>query len=409
MKKLSLRSPLKSLLWSLPVMPVLLLTACSFSLAEDITPPPGAQQPVVQEQPTEMVGPFFPVVAPDPAVGAPIYAEKCAPCHGDRGMGDGPSASQLSVPVAAIGDPSLARQYSPSEWFKVVTQGKLESFMPPFTSLSDRQRWDVVAYVYTLSMGSDALTTESALYQENCASCHGNSGKGDGPQASSLTTPVGDYTDQARMAVKSSTELFEAISKGVPPDMPGFESAGEGTQQLSEDDRWKLASLVQRLSFANPSGVAADQAGTGETTATLNAETLTNTEVITTTNTTTMTQTGPVVIQLINGSGGEIPEGLPVNLFGFDSMQLVYTDTLPSSSSGIVQFEVPKPAGRAFLAGMDYQNTTIGSDVAVVEDPATPITLTITLFDTTTDPSSLVVDRMHVFFLIFQNPAGANC
>jgi hypothetical protein len=36
--------------------------------------------------------------------------------------------------------------------------------------------------------------------------------------------------------------------------------------------------------------------------------------------------------------------------------------------------------------------------VAVVEDSTTPVTLTVTIFDTTTDQSDLVVDRMHVFF-----------
>lgn len=104
-------------------------------------------------------------------------------------------------------------------------------------------------------------------------------------------------------------------------------------------------------------------------------------------------------MRLVNGSGGEVPVDLPVTLYGFDAMQLVYTDTLPTQPGGVMVFNaVPKPAGRAFLAGVDYQNMTIGSDVAVVEDATTPLTLTVTIFETTTDQSDLVVDRMHVFF-----------
>jgi hypothetical protein len=74
------------------------LSACSFSLAEDITPPPGAEQvnlPGTQSPPSvEMV---YPLVPPNPINGQAIYAEKCAPCHGATGQGDGPKARQQLV------------------------------------------------------------------------------------------------------------------------------------------------------------------------------------------------------------------------------------------------------------------------------------------------------------------------
>ena len=68
------------------------LAAC-VSLASDITPPPGYVPP--QPQPT--AAPVYPMVPPDPQAGAPIYAEKCAPCHGESGLGDGSQAGALSV------------------------------------------------------------------------------------------------------------------------------------------------------------------------------------------------------------------------------------------------------------------------------------------------------------------------
>ena len=377
----------------------LLLSACSFTLAEDITPPPGAQTPVLQTEPTEMAGLFFPVVAPNPADGALIYTEKCAPCHGNQGMGDGPSAAQLSVPVAALGDPALARQSTPSEWFRIVTQGNLERFMPPFASLSDPQRWDVVAYVYTLSMGEAALQDGAALYQENCSGCHGETGKGDGSDADSLSTRVGDFTDQAAMAEKSTAALYAAITNGFGPDMPAFESTGEGHAQLSEEQRWNLASYVRTLSFISTEGTNAEASLAGQVTPTPSLGIVTESGEITSTLTTSPSLNGAVTVRLINGSGGDIPADLPVTLYGFDSMQLVYTDTLSSQPDGLMVFnEVPKPAGRAFLAGVDYQSMTVGSDVATVQDATTPITLTVTLYDTTADQSELVVDRMHVFF-----------
>ncbi|MGW8251213.1 MAG: c-type cytochrome, partial [Anaerolineales bacterium] len=125
------------------------LAGCSFSLAEDITPPPGAvQAPVSQTEPPPVNGPLYPLVPPNSENGAAIYAEKCAPCHGQTGLGDGPRSAQLPNPVTAIGSAEVARQATPARWYTQVTQGNLERFMPPFSSLSDRERWDVVAYAF---------------------------------------------------------------------------------------------------------------------------------------------------------------------------------------------------------------------------------------------------------------------
>jgi mono/diheme cytochrome c family protein len=376
------------LIISLSFTLLLLLSACSFSLAEDLTPPPGAETPVIQDQPTEMSGPFFPLVAPVPAEGAAIYAEKCAPCHGDSGLGNGPQANELSVPVTAIGDPAVARQSTPSEWFRIVTQGNLEKFMPPFTSLSDPERWDVVAYVYQLSMPAETLALGEQVYQANCAGCHGELGRGDGPQAGQLSTKPRDFSNQAWMAERTEADFFATISQGKASGMPAF------ADKLNEEERWAAAGYLRTLSFMNSATQAASEPAASSQTDELSAA-----GTITVTNPLTSTQTGPVAVQLINGSGGEVPAGLPVTLYGFDSMQLVYTETVTSQANGMALFaQVPKPLGRAFLAGVDYQETTAGSDVLSIEDPTVPVTLTVTIFDTTTDTAGLLADRMHIFF-----------
>ena len=70
-----------------------------------------ATQPIVQET-------ALPIVAPNAQNGGDIYIEKCAPCHGETGMGDGPQASALSIPPSALGDPQVARAAAPAEWFQ---------------------------------------------------------------------------------------------------------------------------------------------------------------------------------------------------------------------------------------------------------------------------------------------------
>src|SRR4030067_1322485 len=119
-----------------PLLLFLLLSACSFSLAEDITPPPGAEIPAeIPTQPPPS-GPLYPLVSPTPAAGALIYTDKCAPCHGSTGQGDGPQASQLPNQPAALAALEVARQSTPAEWYSLITQGNLERFMTPFNTPS---------------------------------------------------------------------------------------------------------------------------------------------------------------------------------------------------------------------------------------------------------------------------------
>ncbi len=221
----------------------LLLTACSFSLAEDVTPPPNYTPPApVETSAVTAASLSYPVVPPDPANGAAIFAEKCAPCHGAAGQGDGPRASSLPNPVAAIGTADLARKSTAAAWFDIITNGNLEKFMPPFSSsLSDGQRWDVLAYVYSLSETPAALAMGGQLYDQNCASCHGKTGKGDGVNAAGSMM---DFTDQASMAQKTGDDIYQAITAGKTPAMPAY------GDKFSDDQRRAMADYIRFLSFA---------------------------------------------------------------------------------------------------------------------------------------------------------------
>ncbi len=133
----------------------LLSAACS--LAGDVTPPPAlatAQmaRPLPEAATASAVTP--PDGPPDLTAGAVIFQEKCAPCHGPTGMGDGELAASLQFPPAALGDPDLARGVRPEDWYAVVTLGRIERLMPGFSSLSDQNRWDVVGYALSLSTGT---------------------------------------------------------------------------------------------------------------------------------------------------------------------------------------------------------------------------------------------------------------
>jgi mono/diheme cytochrome c family protein len=54
------------------------------------------------------------------------------------------------------------------------------------------------------------------FYVTYCSSCHGDSGKGDGPAAASLPVRPANHTDGSVMNKLSDKTLFDIISKGGP-------------------------------------------------------------------------------------------------------------------------------------------------------------------------------------------------
>jgi high-affinity iron transporter len=83
----------------------------------------------------------------------------------------------------------------------------------------------------------------AALYQAQCASCHGATGHADGPLAASLDPSPIAFADRERAASRSVMALYQVVSQGVSgTSMPAF-----GT--LSEEDRWALATYAGTLSY----------------------------------------------------------------------------------------------------------------------------------------------------------------
>jgi mono/diheme cytochrome c family protein len=418
------------------LMGLVILSGCNFSLASDITPPPNYTPEAVVAPTNSPV--IFPLVAPDPKQGAQLFTDHCVPCHGAAGLGDGPQASKLPNPVAAIGTADVARQASPSTWFQVITNGNLPLFMPPFaSSLSDAQRWDVLAYVYSLSMPDKSVADGKALFQPQCAACHGESGKGDGTKAASLSKPPKDLTNQSLLASLSANDLFGAITNGSAPDMPAFAS------QLNEDQRWALAAYVRSLSFSN--GPASGQASAatpagpastlipvtaGADTPTPDGPTQTPGTLaptpasgITTAAATTAAGTTPIAATTVAagmaGAGtingkitfdpgvtGSLPTGLTVNLVGYDGMTPALTKTAPVQPDGSYTVEnVDMPSGRFFMASVILDQVTFNSDVVQPQAGANALNLPILVHATSSDASILSVDRMHIF-LDFSTPGS---
>ncbi len=81
------------------------------------------------------------------ALGAALYSESCAVCHGDKGDGKGPAAFALPTPPANFLDTHHSGMYNPGEKFWIIGNGSKGTGMPPFPGLSPADRWHVINYI----------------------------------------------------------------------------------------------------------------------------------------------------------------------------------------------------------------------------------------------------------------------
>jgi mono/diheme cytochrome c family protein len=367
----------------------LLLTACSFSLAQDVTPPPNYISPT----PPPTLGPLYPPEPVSMERGASIYAEKCAACHGDAGMGDGQQGKGLPLPVAALALPQFYRAASPAEWFTIVTRGNIERFMPPFggasemgEGLTEQQRWDVVAYAQSLHATAESLAQGRTLFETNCADC-----------------PLAFFQDRAAMAALSADDLATLLKTG-----------GENVtaiSNLTNEELYLVADYLRTLAYSVPTPtpepatvtptIAAPEAtptaapteSTTPSTDTTPAaqasptpnpnETPVSTETsLTPVATESVTATPSVPTGAISGAiNGDKVGGLTVTLHGFDHSESAgpeekLTLTAVTAADGSYVFEnVELPEGRILLLDVVYQTVTYQTEMTIVEKDKTEITL----------------------------------
>ena len=83
-----------------------------------------------------------------------------------------------------------------------------------------------------------------SLFVQNCASCHGNTGLGDGAAGVNLTPPATNIARFSKMPMATDAYLFWTISEGGHPigsAMPPFKS------QLKQDQIWQIISYLRKL------------------------------------------------------------------------------------------------------------------------------------------------------------------
>jgi len=92
-----------------------------------------------------------------PVGGKELFIHYCSPCHGDKGLGDGFNSATLDPTPRDLSDqkePYMVKQKN-ADLFKVVSLGgkavDKSPRMPPYgNTLSEKEIWEIIAYVRTL-------------------------------------------------------------------------------------------------------------------------------------------------------------------------------------------------------------------------------------------------------------------
>ena len=216
------------------------------------------------------------------ALGKQIYVQQCAACHGIGGRGDG-EAAYLLYPKPR--DFVAARYRLVSTWervptdqdlFDTISRGMPGSAMPSWEHLAAEQRWALVYYIKSFaekpieikaqkmpaadgSGGAGIIDVPQAppfdaaararaleLYKDACASCHGDTGRGDGAQEQKddegFPTRPRDLTAGVFKGSPDPIALYRHIVAGIPGSPMPMSDWSYGP------DAWHLVNYVRSLS-----------------------------------------------------------------------------------------------------------------------------------------------------------------
>jgi cytochrome c oxidase cbb3-type subunit I/II len=203
-----------------------------------------------------------------------LYAQRCLPCHGASGNGQGPYARHVNQHPANLNE-RISNFPGVDYNFWRVMEGVPGTAMPPWKlSLTEDAIWKIISYEKTFVDGvvrvipgdfsdSEAIAfgnkgIKSPVIQDDinytegmnifdlyCAQCHGVDGQGDGP-ASVYINPQPANLTETNNDFQTQGQWFWKVSEGVETtNMPPWKYV------LTEDDRWKAIYYIQK-NFSEP-------------------------------------------------------------------------------------------------------------------------------------------------------------
>jgi mono/diheme cytochrome c family protein len=208
--------------------------------------------------------------------GKQLYQRYCVGCHGQDGDGTGenaqwidPKPRDFTLAVFKCRSTPTGTLPTDQDLFDAVTRGFVTTYMPPWFALTPQNRVDLVAYVKSFSPRwsteqpgaplsippEPKVTAEGILHGRQvfqdmqCWKCHGPTGHGDGPSASTLTdskdNPIRPYNFSQGtrfMCGTTNRDLYRIFMTGLDGSpMPSF------ADLIKPEDAWDLVHFLRTL------------------------------------------------------------------------------------------------------------------------------------------------------------------
>ena len=207
--------------------------------------------------------------------GRMVYLRNCQSCHGLCGQGNGVYAPTLRTKPRDFTTGVYKWRSTPTgalptdeDLMLTLSRGVLESGMPAFAGMPEKDRLAVIVYIKSLSprfsnepverpltippepaMTIDSIKKGRQTYEQlGCAACHGATGNGWGPLAPDLVDDDGHTIRPADLTASTwkggcqGQDLYRSIMTGLDGSpMPAFET------QLPPAEAWALVHYIQSL------------------------------------------------------------------------------------------------------------------------------------------------------------------
>jgi mono/diheme cytochrome c family protein len=290
--------------------------------------------------------------------GKALFVQRCVQCHGEQGQGDGPLAEQIPSEIPDFTAPDYASDMSPQDIFDVITEGRMDKMMPPWGDmLSEEERWDLTAYVWSLHIPPAAPKEATALFEAKCTECHGSSGAG-------LQDDTPDLNDSKWLSATDAA-LAAAFTQAPHPDVGA----------LSADDQQLLAMAVRGFSL-----------GFDQTQVSVEG-------------------LGDVEVQVVNGTTGNHLADQPVRLLIFEQEQFAEMREGTTDEQGRTQFSgLPTAPTWAYVVETTYQDLTYHSEVGHFSPDSNRIELIASVYDPGASVDAVSIDRAH-WLIDLTNPS----
>lgn len=172
----------------------------------------------------------FPSRQPSARAARELYQRNCANCHGANGTGIVPGARDFS-------DTEYLRGETPLRVYQIISNGR--GAMPGWQDkLSVDERWDLTLYIWHFVTPSEMLERGKAIYQENCANCHGSDGKG-------MMPGMPDFTNVEWLVSRAPCDFFEVVTEGKGT-MPSWQG------RLRPGGRWAAIEYLRSFAYEPP-------------------------------------------------------------------------------------------------------------------------------------------------------------